>query len=178
MLALLATDNSDGDDEAKQHHAEVSSEIVTALTRIACTDEFSVTLAEKGMSEILGAYKIHMENPEFIAQLFQLVSQMAFHKENLQSIIQCGGIKQAIDAVIQFPEEADLIQHAVQLVDNCATANAETANIVDAEGGAHLFDTVIESYEGKAGFEVRKASGCVGVLVLGVGSYCFGLVVV
>jgi hypothetical protein len=178
MLTLLATDNSDGDDEAKQHHAEVSSEIVTALTRIACTDEFSVTLAEKGMSEILGAYKIHMENPEFIAQLFQLVSQMAFHKENLQSIIQCGGIKQAIDAVIQFPEEADLIQHAVQLVDNCATANAETANIVDAEGGAHLFDTVIESYEGKAGFEVRKASGCVGVLVLGVGSYCSGLVVV
>ena len=57
----------------------------------------------------------------------------------------------------RFPEESQLVVQAVQLVDNCATASAESASIVSTMGGKELFDTVIETYQGHEGFEVGIA---------------------
>lgn len=155
MLRLLvATGNGSGGGQATAEQTELHTEVVTTLTRLACTDEFSTDVAERGMSEILGSYASHQAYPEFITSLFTLVSQLAFHKENLRAIIQYGGIKHAIDAVSQFPEESQLVVQAIQLVDNCATASSESANIVSTMGGKELFDTVVETYQGHEGFEV------------------------
>lgn len=155
MLRLLvATGNGSGGGQATAEQTELHTEVVTTLTRLACTDDFSTDVAERGMSEILGSYASHQAYPEFITSLFTLVSQLAFHKENLRAIIQYGGIKHAIDAVSQFPEESQLVVQAIQLVDNCATASSESANIVSTMGGKELFDTVVETYQGHEGFEV------------------------
>merc|ERR1711871_622320 len=154
MLRLLVATGSDPEGgQATEEQTEIHTEVVTTLTRLACTDDFSTVVAERGMSEILGSYETHEAYPDFITSLFTLASQLAFHKENLQAIIQYGGIKHAIEAVSRFPEEPQLVVQAVQLVDNCATASSESASIVSTMGGKELFETVIETYQGHEGFE-------------------------
>lgn len=155
LTKLSDEDNTNTDEQTIEKQLSLNAEVLSTLTRLSCTDEFSVIVGERGMGEILGSYASHEEHPQYITSLFTLVSQLAFQKENLQPIIQYGGIKYAIDAVSRFPDEAELVVQAVQLVDNCATATPESASIVSSIGGQELFDTVITTFKDHPGFEVR-----------------------
>ena len=119
------------------------------LFRIACTDEFSGIIGTKGMSEIMGTYDVHVEmniegTPEYIAALFTLVSQLAFHQDNLKYVMQCNGVKHAIDAAEKYSDDSEVILHALQVVDNCGTASSDLAHMVENAGGTQLLETIIQ----------------------------------
>ena len=102
MLVQLSK-KLDQNEEENEKLQEIHNEIITTFQRVSCTDEFSEVVGTKGMSEIMGSYDNHVASnlkgtPEYIANLFNLVSQLAFHKENLKYIMQSGGIKKSIHA--------------------------------------------------------------------------------
>ena len=151
MLAQLAkkVEDENASVEEKEKLQELHLETITTLTRLACTDEFSEAVGTKGMSEIMGTYETHVNldldgTAEFVAALFTLVSQLAFQKGNLKYIMQSGGVKCSLAAVDKFPEESNVILHALQVVDNCGTASPDLANMVNLEGGTKLFDRIIK----------------------------------
>ena len=83
MLRLLVATGNDGDGGQA---TEERTELHATLTRLACTDDFSTVVAERGMSEILGSYDSHEAFPEFITSLFTLVSQLAFQKKTCEPL--------------------------------------------------------------------------------------------
>ena len=134
--------------EDKERLQELHLETITTLTRLACTDEFSEAVGTKGMSEIMGTYDTHVAmntsgTVEFIASLFTLVSQLAFHKDNLKYVMQSGGVKCSIQAIERFSEDSSVILHALQVIDNCGTASPDLAHMVTLEGGTKVFDHII-----------------------------------
>merc|ERR1711871_649803 len=144
MLKLLVTHTDDD---------ELLTEIITTLTRIACNDDFNEIVAEKGTSEIIEVGRKKMSSPKFLSSVFVLLGQLAFNSANLNGIIQYKGIQLLVDAVGEHPEEMDLVNRALQTIDNCATASSESAAIVESEGGKKLIEHVIDAYEGVPGGE-------------------------
>ena len=149
LVQLTKKPEGDATEEQLEQIHEHHLEIITTLTRIACTDEFSGVIGTKGMSEILGTYEVHVGMDldgtlEYIAALLTLVSQLAFHQENLKYVMQCNGVKHAIAAAEKYADDSEVVLHALQVVDNCGTASADLAHMVESVGGTQLFDAVIQ----------------------------------
>ena len=95
MLAQLTNKFTNDNQEDNEKLQEIHNEIITTFQRVSCTDEFSEIVGTKGMSEIMGSYDNHVNidlsgTADYVANLFNLVSQLAFHKANLKYILQSG----------------------------------------------------------------------------------------
>ena len=95
MLAQLTNKFTNDNPEDNEKLQEIHNEIITTFQRVSCTDEFSEIVGTKGMSEIMGSYDNHVNidlsgTADYVANLFNLVSQLAFHKANLKYILQSG----------------------------------------------------------------------------------------
>ena len=195
MLAQLTNKFTNDNQEDNEKLQEIHNEIITTFQRVSCTDEFSEIVGTKGMSEIMGSYDNHVNidlsgTADYVANLFNLVSQLAFHKANLKYILQSGknttlytnvlnqhsslfimrlcesvvsssltilllffilfyslgsgGIKNSINAVSRFSNDPNVILHAIQVIDNCGTADSDMAHLVSKQGGVELLSKVVK----------------------------------
>ena len=77
-----------------------------------------------------------IEDTAIVADVFALVGQLAFIKNNLKSIVQYGGVKILLDIMTVFGDEELLMVSAVRTLDNIISADEEYANIVIDKGKA------------------------------------------
>lgn len=55
-----------------------------------------------------------------------------------------GGIKNSINAVSRFSNDSNVILHAIQVIDNCGTADSDMAHLVSKQGGVELLSKVVK----------------------------------
>jgi hypothetical protein len=135
---------------------ELTEKIVETLIRLSADDDCSETMSDEGMFVFCGLidqWSDHVQEDEneapMLEIIFALLGHLAFVTNNLRKMVQFDGVKKIVASITRKIDDVEIMNKAVQTLDNIAMANNEYCAIVINEGGKEAIESVLKRYEGE-----------------------------